>query len=100
MYSLHINLEIVGKSQNTLPTNEKNTHDNTRQICLLFPTCDHWFDLNKFYTQLSNPPQVPCINIEKFIMFNFNHPKCQDVLLNFIIQNKLYCKIYDEQITH
>jgi hypothetical protein len=100
IYLLHINLEIVRKSQNTLPTNEKTTHDNTRQVSLLLPICDHWFDLNKVYMQLWNPPQVSCINIKKFIMFNFNHLNCQDVLLDFIIQNKLYCKIYDEQITH
>jgi hypothetical protein len=35
MYSLHTNLEIVGKSQNTLPTNEKNTHDNTKTSLLV-----------------------------------------------------------------
>jgi hypothetical protein len=100
IYLLHINLEIVRKYQNILPTNEKTTHDNTRQVCLLLPICDHWFDLKKIYTQLWNPPQVPCINIKKFIMFNFNHPKCQDILLDFIIQKNIYCKIYDEQITH
>ncbi len=48
MYSLHTNLEIVGKSQNTLPTNEKNTHDNTKTSLLvashMWPLI--WFEEN------------------------------------------------------